>query len=233
MKKEIIRASQRGKTNIGWLDSNHTFSFGHYQDFTKMGFGLLRVINDDIVAAGEGFGTHPHSNMEIVSIPLKGNLAHKDSTGNEEVIKTGDVQIMSAGSGLTHSEYNHSKTEAVHFLQIWVRPKEMNITPRYQQKTFNLDDRINKLQIVVAPDNENAVWINQDSWFSQIKLIDNSFKYNLNKPGNGVYIFVISGDIEVANENLSSRDGIGISEIDSVNIQAKEAEILFIEVPLK
>lgn len=233
MKKEIIRASERGRTNIGWLNSKHSFSFGQYQDYSKMGFGLLRVINDDIVAAGEGFATHPHANMEIVSIPLKGNLAHKDSTGNEEVIKTGDIQIMSAGSGLTHSEYNHSNTEEVHFLQIWVRPKEMNINPRYQQKTFDLDNRINRLQVVVAPDNENAVWINQDSWFSLIKLEDNTFTYTLNKNGNGVYIFVINGSIEVDGELLNSRDGIGISEVDKINITSKDSEVLFIEVPMK
>ena len=233
MKKEIFRASDRGTTNIGWLNSKHTFSFGQYQNYSKMGFGLLRVINDDIVAAGGGFGTHPHANMEIVSIPLKGNLAHKDSTGNEEVIKTGDVQIMSAGSGLTHSEYNFSNSEEVHFLQIWVRPKEMNISPRYQQKSFDAEDRLNKLQVVVAPDNENTVWINQDSWFSLIRLVDNSFIYSLNKNGNGVYIFVISGSIEIEGENLNSRDGIGISEADKINIYSKDAEILFIEVPMK
>lgn len=233
MKKEITRAGDRGKSNFGWLDSNHTFSFGNYQDFSKMGFGLLRVINDDRVAAGAGFGTHPHANMEIVSIPLFGNLAHKDSTGNEEVIKTGDVQIMSAGSGLTHSEYNHSESEEVHFLQIWVRPKEMNIKPRYEQKSYNLEDRINKLQVVVAPENDNAVWINQDAWFSQIKLVDNSFTYNINKSGNGVYVFIISGSIELEGETLNDRDGIGISETDKIEIKSKDAEILFIEVPMK
>ena len=139
-----------------------------------MGFGLLRVLNDDTVAAGQGFGTHPHSNMEIVSIPLSGDLAHKDSTGNEEVIKTGDVQIMSAGSGIYHSEYNYSKDKEVKFLKIWVHPKEKNIKPRYEQKSFSIDDRVNNLQVVVAPNNESAVWINQDSWFSLIKIIDNS-----------------------------------------------------------
>lgn len=233
MKKEITRAGDRGKSNFGWLDSKHTFSFGNYQDFSKMGFGLLRVINDDRVAAGAGFGTHPHANMEIVSIPLFGNLAHKDSTGNEEVIKTGDVQIMSAGSGLTHSEYNHSESEEVHFLQIWVRPKEMNIKPRYEQKSYNLEDRINKLQVVVAPDNESAVWINQDAWFSQIKLVDNSLTYNINKSGNGVYVFVISGSIVLEGETLNERDGIGISETDKIEIKSKNAELLFIEVPMK
>lgn len=233
MKKEITLSKDRGKSNFGWLDSKHTFSFGNYQDFSKMGFGLLRVINDDKVAPGAGFGTHPHANMEIVSIPLFGNLAHKDSTGREEVIKTGDVQIMSAGSGLTHSEYNYSNQEEVHFLQIWVRPKEMNIKPRYEQKSYNLEDRINNLQVVVAPNNENAVWINQDAWFSQIKLVENEFTYNINKSGNGVYIFVISGSVQVEGQSLNARDGIGISDTDKIELKSNDAEILFMEVPIK
>jgi redox-sensitive bicupin YhaK (pirin superfamily) len=233
MKKDITLSKDRGKSNFGWLDSKHTFSFGNYQDFSKMGFGLLRVINDDKVAPGAGFGTHPHANMEIVSIPLFGNLAHKDSTGREEVIKTGDVQIMSAGSGLTHSEYNYSNQEEVHFLQIWVRPKEMNIKPRYEQKSYNLEDRINNLQVVVAPNNENAVWINQDAWFSQIKLVENEFTYNINKSGNGVYIFVISGSVQVEGESLNARDGIGISDTDKIELKSNDAEILFMEVPMK
>lgn len=233
MKKEITLSKDRGKSNFGWLDSKHTFSFGNYQDFSKMGFGLLRVINDDKVAPGAGFGTHPHANMEIVSIPLFGNLAHKDSTGREEVIKTGDVQIMSAGSGLTHSEYNYSNQEEVHFLQIWVRPKEMNIKPRYEQKSYNLEDRINNLQVVIAPNNENAVWINQDAWFSQIKLVENEFTYNINKSGNGVYIFVISGSVQVEGESLNARDGIGISDTDKIELKSNDAEILFMEVPMK
>lgn len=233
MKFEIRRARDRGKSFFDWLDSKHSFSFGQYQDYSKMGFGVLRVINDDIVAAGEGFGTHPHSNMEIVSIPLKGNLAHKDSTGNEEVIKTGDVQIMSAGSGLTHSEYNFSDIEEVHFLQIWVRPKELNITPRYEQKTFDVNDRINKFQVIVAPNNKEAVWINQDAWFSQIKIINNSITYTVNNSGNGIYIFLISGEVEIEGERLEARDGIGISEIDSFILKSENAEILLIEVPMK
>jgi len=233
MKKEITLSKDRGKSNFGWLDSKHSFSFGNYQDFSKMGFGLLRVINDDKVAPGAGFGTHPHANMEIVSIPLFGNLAHKDSTGREEVIKTGDVQIMSAGSGLTHSEYNYSNQEEVHFLQIWVRPKEMNIKPRYEQNSYNLEDRINNLQVVVAPNNENAVWINQDAWFSQIKLVENEFTYNINKSGNGVYIFVISGSVQVEGESLNARDGIWISDTDKIELKSNDAEILFMEVPMK
>lgn len=232
MRKVIIKSMDRGLSKFGWLNSRHSFSFGNYQDINNMGFGLLRVLNDDTVAAGQGFGTHPHSNMEIVSIPLYGDLAHKDSTGNEEVIKTGDVQIMSAGSGIYHSEYNYSKDEEVKFLQIWVHPKEKNIKPRYEQKSFSIEDRVNKLQVVVAPNDKNAVWINQDSWFSMIKLIDSTFIYNLNKSGNGVYIFVISGNLEIDGEILESRDAIGLSELKEIKFQSKNAEILIIEVPL-
>jgi len=232
MKKIIFESDKRGHSNFGWLDSFHSFSFGNYQDFNKMGFGLLRVLNDDTVAAGQGFGTHPHSNMEIVSIPLSGDLAHKDSTGNEEVIKTGDVQIMSAGSGIYHSEYNYSKDKEVKFLQIWVHPKEKNIKPRYEQKSFSIDDRVNNLQVVVAPNNESAVWINQDSWFSLIKIIDNSFTYQLNKSGNGVYIFVLSGKINIDGDILETKDAIGISDVELINLNSENAEILFIEIPM-
>ena len=233
MKKEIFKADERGRSNFAWLDSKHTFSFGQFHDPSKMGFGLLRVINDDIVAAGEGFGTHPHANMEIVSIPLSGELAHKDSTGTEKVINTGDVQIMSAGSGIYHSEYNHSKTNEVKFLQIWVRPKELNINPRYEQKSFDPADRVNKLQVVVAPDNKEAVWINQDSWFSLINIEESEYTYKLNKNDNGVFIFVINGSLEIDGENFEKRDGVGISQADEVKIKGKNAEVLFIEVPMK
>lgn len=232
MKKVIFKSNDRGQSNFGWLNSKHSFSFGNYQDINNMGFGLLRVLNDDTVAAGQGFGTHPHSNMEIVSIPLYGDLAHKDSTGNEEVIKTGDVQIMSAGSGIYHSEYNYSKNEEVKFLQIWIHPKEKNITPRYEQKSFSIDERVNKLQVIVAPDNKNAVWINQDSWLSIIKLINSTFTYNLNKSGNGIYIFVISGKLEIDGEILETKDAIGVSNLKEIKLQSSDAEILFIEVPM-
>src|SRR6476646_4488477 len=165
MKTVLHEANNRGKANFGWLDSKHSFSFGHWYDPEKINFGALRVLNDDIVLGGEGFGAHPHDNMEIVSIPLYGALKHKDSTGRNEIIKQFDVQIMSAGSGITHSEFNASETEAVNFLQIWIMPKKRNIEPRYEQKTFSPANRSNRFQTVVAPDDKDAVWINQDAWF--------------------------------------------------------------------
>lgn len=236
MKTIVHRADSRGNADHGWLKSRHTFSFAEYHNPERVRFGLLRVLNDDHVEAGMGFGTHPHDNMEIISIPLKGALAHKDSTGNEHVINTGDVQIMSAGSGLYHSEYNASKTDEVNFLQIWVFPKERDIEPRYEQKTFDVNDRKNKFQTVVSPEKNNgALWINQDSYFSLANLDkDSKVIYNIKHKGNGVYLFVLEGSIEAAGEKLEKRDAIGIEETDSVEIKAgANSELLLIEVPMK
>ena len=234
-KKIIHKANTRGHANHGWLDSHHTFSFARYYNPERMNFGLLRVLNDDIVAPGMGFGAHPHDNMEIISIPLSGELAHQDSTGNKKVIKTNDVQIMSAGSGLTHSEFNNSKTEKVNFLQIWVFPKEENITPRYEQKTFNPEDRQNKLQTVVSPEKGGeSIWINQDAWFT-LGTLKTGFSedYKLHKSGNGVYAFVINGEVEIDGEKLSRRDGLGISEAETINIKVtSDAELLLMEIPM-
>lgn len=234
--KVIHRADTRGHANHGWLDSYHTFSFARYHNPERMGFGLLRVLNDDVVAPGMGFGAHPHDNMEIVSIPLSGTLAHQDSTGNSKTIQTNEVQIMSAGTGLTHSEFNYSKTEPVKFLQLWVFPKERDIKPRYEQKAFNPEDRLNKLQTVVSPDqNEDALWINQDAWFSLGTLKSGfSGEYRLHKSGNGVYAFVLVGEAEIAGEKLSRRDGMGISGTDALDIKtSSDAELLLMEVPMK
>ncbi len=236
MKKIVHKAETRGHADHGWLNSYHTFSFASYYNPEKNNFGLLRVLNDDIVHPGEGFGTHPHDNMEIISIPLKGALAHKDSTGNEHVINTGDVQIMSAGSGLYHSEYNASKKELVNFLQIWVFPKERDIEPRYDQKTYNSDERNNKLQVVVSPERSaDTLWINQDAYFSLASLSkSNTVIYNVKHKGNGIYIFVLSGKIITAGETLNKRDAIGIEDIDEAVITAAEnSEILVIEIPMK
>lgn len=234
MKTIIHKAETRGKVNFGWLDSHHSFSFGHYHNPERMNFGMLRVLNDDIVEGGAGFPTHPHNNMEIVSIPLSGALAHKDSTGTARAINTGEVQIMSAGSGLTHSEYNHSKSEEVNFLQVWVIPKERNITPRYDQRHFDVNERKNKLQTVVAPNDDQALWINQDAWFSLADLDHNqTLNYTINKEGNGVYVFVIDGDVQIGENQLEKRDSIGVSETDQFEINAKvNAKVLFIEVPM-
>lgn len=234
MKKTIHRADTRGHADHGWLNAHHSFSFANYYNPERIRFGTLRVLNDDIVQPGEGFGTHPHDNMEIVTIPLKGELAHKDSTGNKEVIRPNEVQIMSAGSGLTHSEFNNSKTEEINLLQIWVFPKEKNIKPRYGQKVFKPEDRQNKIKTVVSPKDTDALWINQDSYFSLSNLDKNkSVTYDVNTTGNGVYVFVIGGSIEIADETLSRRDAIGLEDLNSIEIKANEkSEVLLIEVPM-
>lgn len=227
-------ANTRGTANFGWLLSKHTFSFGRYYNPERIHFGALRVLNDDIVEPGMGFGTHPHDNMEIVSIPLEGDLEHKDSTGNTEVIRQGDVQIMSAGYGLTHSEYNHSKTKRVNFLQIWVLPKKQDIEPRYQQITFDPARRKNQLQTVVAPDDESALWINQNAWFLLTDLdAGKSITYPLHQRGNGVYVFAINGEATVNGEKLGKRDAVGLLDTEQVELTAdKDAQLLLIEVPM-
>lgn len=234
MKTIIHTAESRGQANFGWLNSRHTFSFGQYYHPDRVHFGMLRVLNDDIVKGGAGFPTHPHDNMEIISIPLSGALAHKDSTGNEKVIKTGEVQIMSAGSGLTHSEYNASKEDEVNFLQIWVFPKEKDIHPRYDQKLFDATKRKNQLQVVVAPDDQNALWINQEAWFSLADLESGrTLAYETHQSGNGVYVFVIEGEIDLEKSTLGKRDAIGIWEAGEFSLTAKkEAKLLFIEIPM-
>ncbi|HRH61642.1 MAG TPA: pirin family protein, partial [Chitinophagaceae bacterium] len=207
----LHKANTRGYANHGWLNSYHTFSFANYHDESRIHFGALRVLNDDTVAGGMGFGTHPHSNMEIVSIPLEGDLEHNDTTGRHEIIRQGDVQIMSAGSGISHSEKNANRDKAVKFLQIWIFPKEKNIQPRYEQKTFTTDARKNKLQTVVAPNGGDALLINQDAWFSLGNLdAGNTVSYQLNKKENGVYAFVIKGGVNINGQALGERDGLGI-----------------------
>lgn len=232
--KTIHQSDSRGKADFGWLKSRHTFSFGRYYNPERVSFGALRVLNDDIVEPGAGFGTHPHDNMEIVSIPLSGDLAHKDSTGNTEVIRTGDVQIMSAGSGLTHSEFNHSKTDQVNFLQIWVLPKKMNISPRYEQKTFDPSGRQNQWQTVVSPDGE-GLWINQDAYFHLADLEkDRALSYEVRKGGNGLYLFVIEGEVDIDGTALSGRDAIALTQ-DRIEVKAKAngSQVLLIDVPMQ
>jgi redox-sensitive bicupin YhaK (pirin superfamily) len=234
MKTVFHKAEDRGHVNFGWLDSHHSFSFGHYHDPEKIHFGALRVLNDDVVSAGGGFGTHPHDNMEIVSIPLQGDLEHKDSTGTEAVIRQNDVQIMSAGTGIQHSEKNHNPGEEVRFLQIWVIPKERNIKPRYDQKTFKPEDRLNKLKVVVAPDTDEAIWINQDAWFSLARF-DKQYteSYKIKKEGNGVYVFVLEGQVTIGEHKLNKRDALGIWETGSIELRVDDnAEVLLIEVPM-
>ena len=219
MNKIIHRADSRGVADHGWLYSRHTFSFAGYHDPERM-----------------GFGTHPHDNMEIVSVPLAGALRHRDSMGNTHVIRAGEVQIMSAGTGLTHSEYNDSASEAVNFLQIWVLPKQRNIAPRYGQRAFEHSDHHNRLQTVVAPeDNGESVWINQDAWFSLGDFDTGQFThYQVKKTGNGAYLFVIDGAVAVAGETLAKRDAIGITDSAGLDIAAAaDSRLLVIDVPMQ
>jgi len=235
MKKIIHKADSRGYFDFGWLKTNHTFSFGNYYDPERVNFGMLRVLNDDMVAGGEGFGTHPHKDMEIVSIPLRGALAHKDSTGTEKAIVPDEVQVMSAGTGILHSEYNHSKEDETNFLQIWILPDKKGHEPRYNQKSFDAVERKNKLQFIVTPEKkDDNLWLNQDAYFSIVDLEkDKSINYKIHTKGNGVYLFVIEGMIAVVDEALSKRDGIGIWEVESLSVSAKvDAKLLFIEVPM-
>jgi quercetin 2,3-dioxygenase len=229
------KATERGHANHGWLDSYHSFSFAGFYDPAKINFGALRVLNDDTVEGGYGFGKHPHDNMEIVSIPLSGDLKHEDSTGRKEVIRQGDVQIMSAGSGIAHSEMNANKDKVVKFLQVWVIPKERNITPRYEQKTFRHEDRLNKLQAVVAPNDPAAVYIHQDAWFLLGDFQEGfTTGYTVNKTGNGVYAFVLEGEATINGHKLGKRDALGVWETETLEIKADTAtQLLLIEVPME
>jgi len=236
MAKTILhKAETRGNANHGWLRSSHTFSFADYHDPERVHFGALRVLNDDTVDPGMGFGAHPHDNMEIISIPLEGDLEHRDSMGNISVIKHGDIQVMSAGRGITHSEYNKNSDKPVKFLQIWVFPNKRNVVPRYDQITLNLEDRHNVLQQVLSPNPEDAgVWIHQQAWFHLGKFDKGaSAVYTLKATGNGVYAFVLSGKISIDGQSLNARDGLGSYDTASITIQAEdEAEILLMEVPM-
>ncbi len=235
MNTVLHRADTRGHANHGWLDSRHTFSFAHYYDPARMHFGVLRVLNDDWVDGGKGFGTHPHDNMEIISIPLVGDLEHKDSMGNRAVIRQSDVQIMSAGTGIYHSEYNHHADKKVNFLQIWVFPKQRDITPRYDQKTFEPATRQNKFQTVVNPlGHDGGVGINQDAWFS-LGNLNAGFEttYQIRQKNNGVYAFVIGGQVTINGHTLHPRDGFGIWNVDTLQIKADtSAEVLLMDVPM-
>jgi quercetin 2,3-dioxygenase len=237
MKNYVIhKADTRGIANHGWLYSRHTFSFANYYDPERTNFGALRVLNDDVVDAGMGFGKHPHDNMEIVSIPLEGDLEHKDSMGNTTVIKHGDIQVMSAGTGIFHSEYNKNKDSKVKFLQIWVFPNKKNVSPRYDQITLNSDDRRNKLQQVLSPNpDDEGVWIHQNAWFHLGKF-DAGVKvdYTVKQKGNGVYAFVISGNLTLNDQPLASRDGFGTWDVESLSIHSESpSELLLMEVPME
>lgn len=233
--KTLHQSNTRGHANHGWLDSYHTFSFASYYNPERMRFGVLRVLNDDTVQAGMGFGTHPHDNMEIISIPLSGDLEHKDSMGNLQVIREGDIQVMSAGTGIQHSEYNRNKDKAVKFLQIWIFPNKKNVSPRYDQITLDPEKMRNNLMQILSPNPEDeGVWIHQDAWFHRGKFDQESLiSYSIKKPGNGLYIFMIQGKAEIEGQELQEKDGLGIAGMEEVKISiAPGADLLLMEVPM-
>jgi len=235
MKTLLFKAADRGTADYGWLKPNYYFSFAQYHDDAKVHFGLLRVLNDDFVDGGGGFPMHPHDNMEIVTIPFSGALKHKDSTGGAGLIQAGDIQIMSAGTGVQHSEANASSTEPVTLFQVWIFPKERNIKPRYDQRTFDVSERNNTWQTVVSPiEADNALWINQDARFAMTNLEPNKeITYTNGFTGNGVFLVVIEGTVTVNGQQLNKRDALGISETDSFTVTASEnASLLAIEVPM-
>ncbi|MCB1167513.1 MAG: pirin family protein [Leptospiraceae bacterium] len=235
MQKTLHRSASRGGANFGWLQSRHTFSFGGYFNPERVHFGALRVLNDDLVAPGAGFPTHPHENMEIVTIPLEGALEHKDTTGTDGVIRTGDVQIMSAGTGIAHSEYNHSDDDPVKFLQIWVIPAKMDIEPRYDQKAFRSEGRQNRFQTIVSPESaDDALWINQDAYFSLAEVEKGKeLIYEMRDAQHGAYFFMIEGSATMAGETLGHRDALGLEGPSQVHIATSApSRILAIEVPM-
>lgn len=237
MKTIVHKADSRGFADHGWLKSYHTFSFASYQNADRMNFGTLRVLNDDVVQPKMGFGTHPHKNMEIISIPLSGALTHKDSMGNKRPIEEGEVQVMSAGTGLTHSEFNDSSTNAVNFLQLWIIPEAMNVTPNYEQRKFDISSQNNKLQTIVAPKNklvEDALPISQQAFIYRADLTSgNAVTLSVKDQNNGFYIFVVEGEVQIEGNILNSRDAIGVWETDNLEVEAKKhAHVIVIEVPM-
>lgn len=235
-KMVIHKAASRGDANHGWLHSRHTFSFASYYNPERVHFGALRVLNDDYVAPGMGFDTHAHDNMEIISIPLEGDLEHRDNMGNVSVIRHGDIQVMSAGSGIRHSEYNKNQDKPVRFLQIWVFPNQKNVKPRYDQISLDVTQRLNQWQQIISPDpQDEGVWIHQDAWFHLAKF-DQGFsaQYHLKRKDNGVYAFVLKGDVAILGNELNTRDGMGVWDVEEFFVSARsaESEVLLMEVPM-
>ena len=236
MKTVYHKADTRGFANHGWLKSHHIFSFANYYNPERMSFGVLRVLNDDQVASGMGFGTHPHRDMEIISIPLEGDLEHKDSMGTTAVIRNGEIQVMSAGTGVQHSEYNRNKDGLVKFLQIWVIPNKMNVTPRYDQISIKENEKINDFQQILSPNPyDEGVWIHQNAWFNLAKFEKgNAKEYRIHDAKNGVYVFVLKGSAKIDEQTLGTRDGFGIWETESFTLEALEdSEVLLMEVPMQ
>ena len=238
MKTKLFEANSRGNADHGWLKANFSFSFGNYYNPERVQFGMLRVLNDDTIAGGMGFGTHPHANMEIITIPLEGGLKHRDSMGNEGVIRFGEVQVMSAGTGIKHSEMNASQNETAKTLQLWVFPDEEDVIPRYDQKSFDIENQINTFVNIVSPKDKNdgnALWVYQQTFLNLgIFEKDTSISYKVNIPENGVYLFLIEGEIEVDNQILRTRDAMGIIDFEQFEIKINsKSKILLIEVPMK
>jgi redox-sensitive bicupin YhaK (pirin superfamily) len=235
MKQIFYPANERGTNDIGWLKAKFSFSFGPYYNPEKVHFGALRVLNDDIIAGGQGFGRHPHDNMEIITIPMSGALEHKDSMGNTGVITAGEVQVMSAGTGIEHSEYNHSQTEPANTLQIWLFPKERGIAPRYDQKSFTSVLKPNRLTTLISPvKSDDTLWINQDATFSMGDFEpQKQINYEIKTPGNGVYIFVIEGSIKINGQSLNKRDALGVYDISSITIDTEaKSRLLIMDIPM-
>ncbi len=235
MKTIFHSATSRGHADHGWLNAHHSFSFANWYDPNRVHFGMLRVLNDDIVAAGEGFGMHPHNDMEIITIILDGALQHKDNMGNGSIIKPGDVQVMSAGTGVLHSEFNPLESQATNLFQLWIIPKEKNIAPRYDQRTYGVDERNNKIQTVASGfKGENELYIHQDAAISLAKLQpSSSLEYEIKKPGNGVYIMSVNGNIDVEGTKLNTRDAIGVWETGKIQMSSMTgSDIMIIEVPM-
>jgi redox-sensitive bicupin YhaK (pirin superfamily) len=231
----LHKADTRGSVDLGWLKSKQSFSFSEYYNPDRIHFGALRVLNDDSVTGGQGFGEHPHDNMEIISIPLQGELEHRDSMNNNAVISAGEIQAMSAGTGIYHAEYNKNSQQPAEFLQIWLFPNQRNVKPRYDQVKLNTADSHNKLQQILSPNpDDEGVWIHQDAWFHKGTFDkDVLTNYTFKKAGDGVYVFVIEGDVEVNGQTLNRRDGYGVWDTDSINIKAlSNAEVLLMEVPM-
>jgi redox-sensitive bicupin YhaK (pirin superfamily) len=238
MKTKLFEANSRGNADHGWLKANFSFSFGNYFNPERVQFGMLRVLNDDTIAGGTGFGTHPHANMEIITIPLEGGLKHRDSMGNEGVIRFGEVQVMSAGTGIQHSEMNASQNDTAKTLQLWVFPDEEDVIPRYDQKSFDIENQINTFVTIVSPKDKNdgnALWVYQQTFLNLgIFEKDTSISYKVNIPENGVYLFLIEGEIEVDNQILRTRDAMGIIDFEQFEIKINsKSKILLIEVPMK
>lgn len=235
MKTIFYPGNERGTADHGWLKANFSFSFASYYDPDKEHFGALRVLNDDVIAGGMGFGLHPHDNMEIITIPLAGALEHKDSMGNSGVIHAGEVQVMSAGTGVHHSEFNHSKTDAASTLQIWLFPKHRNVEPRYDQKSFTAAFKQNALTTLVSPDKTGeALWINQDATFSMGSFdAGQALHYKISQEGNGAYIFILEGSVNIDGQTLNKRDALGVYDISSIVIDTQEStRLLIIDVPM-